>query len=320
MVQINQGNVGSSIHVSIQNGILTMPDGSSIDLKEIQLALNDAFQETGEHDLMKACNQMSKLTLLEVGPNRELLPSTESENLARKSRLTVQAARWSKQETFPITTSGELKSISDDDLCSSCANCDYKPGELSSCFKNWPGSEDADGYVQTCKEWSNEVEGNVESAKHSLCDAAIEPPVSTIPAALTPKLYRVAVYGGTDLDVSPSVAVFQVDELLAREILRFASLVRANDLYKIERFDYRAEFLQFDPVTEPEDADQAGQDNYISTECETLVVTDCEFFFCAYVKHTDVGVESSGQSVADLAKHFGLQFGAPLAKVCETQC
>ena len=50
MVQINQGNVGSSIHVSIQNGILTMPDGSSIDLKEIQLALNDAFQETGEHD------------------------------------------------------------------------------------------------------------------------------------------------------------------------------------------------------------------------------------------------------------------------------
>lgn len=162
MVQINQGNVGSSIHVSIQNGILTMPDGSSIDLKEIQLALNDAFQETGEHDLMKACNQMSKLTLLEVGPNRELLPSTESENLARKSSLTVQEAMWLKQETFPITRSGELKSISDDDLCSSCVNCDYKPGELSSCFKNWPGSEDADGYVQTCKEWSNAPEWKPE--------------------------------------------------------------------------------------------------------------------------------------------------------------
>lgn len=43
------------------------------------------------------------------------------------------------------------RSISDDDLCSGCAHCDYRPGELSSCSKDWPGTSDADGYVTDCK-------------------------------------------------------------------------------------------------------------------------------------------------------------------------
>lgn len=128
-------------------------------------------------------------------------------------------------------------------------------------------------------------------------------------AAPGPKLYRAKVHGGGDLDVSPSVAVFQVEEPLARDIIKLASLVKANDVYKIERFDYRAEFLQFDPEAEPEDAVQAGEGNFVRTDCDCLVVTDSDFFFRAYVKHTDVGVECSGQSVSELAKHFGLQFG-----------
>lgn len=129
-----------------------------------------------------------------------------------------------------------------------------------------------------------------------------------------PKLYRAEVHGGGDLDVSPSVAVFQVDEQLARDIIKFASLVKANDVYKIERFDYRAEFLQFDPETAPEDAAQAGEGNSVRTDVDCLVVTESEFFFRAYVKHTDVGVECSGQSVSELAKHFGLQFGEIVAQ------
>lgn len=53
-------------------------------------------------------------------------------------------------ETKPISHCGGLKSISDDDLCSECHDCSFRPGELSGCAENWPGLEDSDGYVQTC--------------------------------------------------------------------------------------------------------------------------------------------------------------------------
>jgi hypothetical protein len=52
----------------------------------------------------------------------------------------------------PISFSGGVKSISDDDLCADCQNCCYKPGQMSGCSMNWPGLEDADGYVQECTE------------------------------------------------------------------------------------------------------------------------------------------------------------------------
>jgi hypothetical protein len=53
----------------------------------------------------------------------------------------------------PISFSGGVKSISDDDLCADCRRCRYKPGEMSGCSLNWPGLEDDDGYVQECAEF-----------------------------------------------------------------------------------------------------------------------------------------------------------------------
>lgn len=50
----------------------------------------------------------------------------------------------------PISFSGGVKSISDDDLCASCVHCRYQPGEMSSCIQSFPGLEDDDGYVQEC--------------------------------------------------------------------------------------------------------------------------------------------------------------------------
>lgn len=50
----------------------------------------------------------------------------------------------------PVTSSGGLKSVSDDDLCASCGQCQYRPGEMSGCQVSWPGLEDTDGYVQKC--------------------------------------------------------------------------------------------------------------------------------------------------------------------------
>lgn len=53
-------------------------------------------------------------------------------------------------ELKPISFSGGLKSISDDDLCSDCKHCGYRPGGMSECEYGWPGMEDADGYVRRC--------------------------------------------------------------------------------------------------------------------------------------------------------------------------
>jgi len=53
----------------------------------------------------------------------------------------------------PISFSGGVKSISDDDICSECRHCQYQPGEMSGCSETWPGKEDLDGYVQECSEF-----------------------------------------------------------------------------------------------------------------------------------------------------------------------
>lgn len=53
-------------------------------------------------------------------------------------------------ELKPISFSGGTKSISDDDLCATCSHCQYRPGEMSECNKDWPGLENSDGYVQEC--------------------------------------------------------------------------------------------------------------------------------------------------------------------------
>jgi len=43
------------------------------------------------------------------------------------------------------------RSISDDDLCSECQRCIYRPGEWSECNAGWPEERaDTDEYVTTC--------------------------------------------------------------------------------------------------------------------------------------------------------------------------
>ena len=59
--------------VSIQGGLATMENGTQVDLLKIQAACNAAFQETGEADLMSACDEMSKLTGQCLGPSGEWL-------------------------------------------------------------------------------------------------------------------------------------------------------------------------------------------------------------------------------------------------------
>lgn len=44
------------------------------------------------------------------------------------------------------------RSISDDDACASCAHCDYRAGEQSTCSQGWPGQAENAEYVTNCGE------------------------------------------------------------------------------------------------------------------------------------------------------------------------
>ena len=57
-------------------------------------------------------------------------------------------------QLYPVSFSGGVKSISDDDLCASCHHCDYQQGEKSACAEFWPGLEDLNGYVQECVQFT----------------------------------------------------------------------------------------------------------------------------------------------------------------------
>lgn len=130
------------------------------------------------------------------------------------------------------------------------------------------------------------------------------------------KCYTVAVTGGEGLPTAPFMARFEVDEQLAREIVRLAAVVDENHVYKLERPDYRAQFLRHDPEPCPRSSAHGADLIPRRTDRDMLVVTVDEFFFSAFCKNTDVAVETEAQSIAVLADHFGVPYRySPLSGV-----
>jgi hypothetical protein len=120
--------------------------------------------------------------------------------------------------------------------------------------------------------------------------------------------FRTEVRCGNDhYNDVPTVVEFIIEEATAAEIIRLAAIVNTNGLYKVERFDYRARYLKFDPKENPEDAELAGEDNEFRTEADVLNVSDTEFWFSAYIKHTDIEVLSEQLRIDDLAQRFDLE-------------
>lgn len=79
-------------------------------------------------------------------------------DLSYQHYLDERAQEMQRQKVVAIAIPGGLKSISDDDLCATCAHCRYQPGEQSGCTQNWPGQQDADGYISSCHEHSARTE------------------------------------------------------------------------------------------------------------------------------------------------------------------
>lgn len=119
------------------------------------------------------------------------------------------------------------------------------------------------------------------------------------------KRYSVEVTSG-ECHNSPTVEKVSIDKETAKTIRHLAVLCLQNDLQRVEKFDYRARFYQFDPDTDPEDAEDAGEGNEVRTECDFMVVQKRVFYFRSYVKHTDVRVSCTDLDLNELMQHFGL--------------
>lgn len=107
-------------------------------------------------------------------------------------------------------------------------------------------------------------------------------------------------------DGMPTIARFIINEDDARNILKLSLLVKENDLYKVERWDYRAIYLKTE--------EDGGDDDIevLATDCDTLLVTENEFQFTGSIRHTAIKVVTDRFPIADLIEHFGVEVTAPL--------
>lgn len=129
------------------------------------------------------------------------------------------------------------------------------------------------------------------------------------------KEYRIKASGGDSCDQQARCATFSIDANTATEIVQLAALCKVHGLHKIEKFDYRAQFHQHDPVTAKTAAARAGEDNDIRTDGDVLVVQADSFSFLAEIRHTDLQVKTERLPISELVKHFDLgeQPAAPTA-------
>ena len=130
-----------------------------------------------------------------------------------------------------------------------------------------------------------------------------------------PKQYCVGVSSSIDCRGLPTVIKFEIDEPEAREIIRLSQMVTSNDLYKVEKFDWRATYLRRDPreAADESNNDEASngnkrisEDSEIFMDAPTLNVSDDEFWFAASVSNANIEVVSARVAIRELVEHFGL--------------
>ena len=120
------------------------------------------------------------------------------------------------------------------------------------------------------------------------------------------KAYKVKCHCSNEYAECPSVATFEVDEKLAKEIGRLAQIVKDNDLHTVEKYCYRAtwHWIDLDDFEGLEGADEKENLNTMRSECDILCISNDEFWFRCYQKHHDDLITTEGQSIVDLLKHF----------------
>ena len=114
--------------------------------------------------------------------------------------------------------------------------------------------------------------------------------------ARTPTTKKLIIPISDNSEFFSEAADYAVIELSAESIDRIRKLsvvVRQMNAYRISEFNYDCEFMVADYEAEPENGKVAMKEFEGRMECNTLNVTDNDFFWSGYYKHTSVRWESA---------------------------
>ena len=87
-------------------------------------------------------------------------------------------------------------------------------------------------------------------------------------------------------------AVIDLDAASIERIKTLSAAVRDLKVYKVSEFNHGCEFMAADWDAEPDNGKVALKEFEGRMECSTLNVTDDDFFWSGYYKHTDVRWET----------------------------
>lgn len=87
-------------------------------------------------------------------------------------------------------------------------------------------------------------------------------------------------------------AVIDLDAALIERTKKLAVVVKQMKAYKISEFNHACDFRTADWDAEPDNGKVAMKEFEGRMECSTLNVTDSDFFWSGYYKHTDVRWET----------------------------
>ena len=87
-------------------------------------------------------------------------------------------------------------------------------------------------------------------------------------------------------------AIIDLDAKLFERIKALAVAVRDLKVYKVSEFNYACDFMTADWDADPVGGKVALKEFDGRMECHTLNVTDSDFFWSGYYKHTDVRWET----------------------------
>jgi len=87
-------------------------------------------------------------------------------------------------------------------------------------------------------------------------------------------------------------AIIDLDAASIERIKTLSAAVRDLKVYKVSEFNHGCEFMAADWDAEPDNGKVALKEFEGRMECNTLNVTDSDFFWSGYYKHTDVRWET----------------------------
>lgn len=121
--------------------------------------------------------------------------------------------------------------------------------------------------------------------------------------AIKPPTKKLIIPVSDDSEFFSEAADYAVIDLNAERIDRIRKLsavVRELEVYRISEFDYDSGFTVTDYEADPENVKVAIKEFEGRMECNTLNVTDNNFFWSGYYKHTSVRWESASVPLTTL--------------------